>query len=72
MTPCDACEAAAQRPTSGLYRAGCIECCARLVASTAPLKAHAQSMLAVLERSPAFPGLAPILARAAQRLGRRP
>lgn len=68
---CDACEAAALRPTSGLYRADCIECCARLVASTYPLKAHAASMLAVIERSPGNPGRAPVLARAAQILGKR-
>lgn len=69
---CDACKAAALRPTSGLYQANCVECCARLVASTAPLKAHAASMLAVIERSPGNPGRAQVLARVGQILGRRP
>lgn len=69
---CDACTAAAQRPTSGLYRANCIECCARLVAKTSPLRHHAASMLAVLERDRNSPGRAAILERVGQILGKRP
>lgn len=68
---CDACEAAALRPTSGLYRANCVECCARLVASAYPLKPHAAAMLAVIERSPDNPGRAPVLARVGQMLAKR-
>jgi hypothetical protein len=48
---CPACESSRQRPLGGLYRMQCLECCARLVASTYPNRQAAAAMVTVVKRS---------------------
>lgn len=48
---CPACESSRQRPLGGLYRMQCLECCARLVASTYPNRQAAAAMMVVIKRS---------------------
>ncbi len=50
----------------GLYRAGCVECCARLVLASRPSRALAAGMLAAVARFPQAPGRSEILARVAR------
>lgn len=45
---CPDCTTAAQRPEWGGYRMQCLECCARLVAKTAPDRHQAAVMLAAV------------------------
>ncbi len=68
---CPACESSKQRPHTGVYRFQCLECCARLVASTYPSKRHAAAMLAAIERFPQSPGRAEVLACVDQLLTKR-
>jgi hypothetical protein len=68
---CPACESSKQRPHTGVYHFQCLECCARLVASTYPSKRHAAAMLAAIERFPQSPGRAEVLACVDQLLTKR-
>lgn len=70
-TPCKACTAAQSTPHSGLYRMQCLACCARLVMSAHPLKAHAGALLDAIERCPGNPGRAQVLESVSLTLARR-
>lgn len=48
---CPACESSKQRLPSGQYQMQCLECCARLVASTYPNRRAAAAMMGVVKRS---------------------
>lgn len=72
---CPACESSRQRPPGGLYRMQCLECCARLVASTYPNRKAAAAMMVVVKRhiarcAPTF-GPADVTERARQMLEKR-
>lgn len=72
---CPACESSRQRRHSGAYHLACLECCARLVASTYPNRQAAAAMIVVVKRSiarfaPTF-GPADVTERARQILERR-
>lgn len=72
---CRACESSGQRLPGGQYRMQCLECCARLVASTYPNRQAAAAMMVVVKRSiarfaPTF-GPADVTERARQMLERR-
>lgn len=72
---CSACESFGRRPSGGQYRMQCLECCARLVASTYPNRQAAAAMMVVVKRNiarfaPTF-GPADVTERARQMLERR-
>jgi len=58
---CAACLATASNPRAGRYNFACVQCCARLVASTHPSKHQAHVMLAAVARFPASPSRQAIL-----------
>lgn len=59
---CSQCHTATQRPQSGLYNFSCVQCCARLVATTKPDKAKAKAMLEAIARFKPSPPRPTILA----------
>ena len=72
---CPQCESSKQRQHSGAYSFKCVECCARLVASTYPNRQAAAAMMVVVKRNiarfaPTF-GPADVTERARQMLERR-
>lgn len=71
MTECPACESFQQRPSSGVYEAKCLDCCARLVLSAHPNKRQASVMLAAIERFPMAPPRAQVIERLRQLLAAR-
>ena len=48
---CQACESSKQQRHSGAYHLSCLECCARLVASTYPNRQAAAAMMLVVKRN---------------------
>lgn len=66
---CKQCESSNGRRTHGAYNLNCLDCCARLVASTRPDKAKAAAMLHAIARNREAPKRADILARVKERAG---
>lgn len=69
---CTDCQTRASSPTSGRYNLRCLPCCTALVASTHPLRHHAQAMLAAIARVPWNPGRAQVLESVRRCLEKRP
>lgn len=69
--PCQECQKRNGRP-GGTYRLQCLACCSALVLSAYPLRHHAASMLAAIERQPGSPGRAIVSASVRQSLAKRP
>lgn len=69
---CDACESAAKKRLSGVYRFTCVQCCARLVLSAHPNKRQASALLAAILRFKQAPGRDTILESVRQHLTRHP
>lgn len=59
---CTACELSKKLPICGAYSFRCIACCARLVASARPSRAHQEAMLAAIARCHGAPDKPEILA----------
>lgn len=60
---CTPCESFKTRQQRGTYNLNCLDCCARLVASTRPDKTKAAAMLHAIARNKLAPKRADILAR---------
>jgi hypothetical protein len=58
---CRCCAAYACNALSGAYHLLCLPCCARLVRSARPVRAHQEAMLAVIDRQPGAPTRADVL-----------
>lgn len=69
--PCQECQTRNGRP-GGLYRLQCLACCTDLVLSAYPLRHHAASMLAAIERHPGSPGRASVSESVRQTLAKSP
>jgi len=69
---CPACESAAKKPLSGIYRFTCVQCCARLVLSAHPDKRQASAMLAAIARFRESPSRADVLECVRQHLTKPP
>lgn len=66
--PCTHCQNALTRPHWGGFNANCLDCAARLVASTRPDKRQAKTMIAAICRQPGRPTPQEILSRVSQML----
>lgn len=69
--PCQECQKRNGRP-GGAYRLQCLACCTDLVLSAYPLRHHAASMLAAIERQPGSPGRARVSESVRQTLASSP
>lgn len=69
--PCQECQQRNGRP-GGAYRMQCLACCTDLVLSAYPLRHHAASMLAAIERHPGSPGRARVSESVRQNLAKSP
>lgn len=69
--PCQECQKRNGRP-GGTYRLQCLACCTDLVLSAYPLRHHAASMLAAIERQPGNPGRARVSESVRQSLAKSP
>jgi len=63
MESCPACEKRLKQGLTGHYDASCLECCARLVKTTRPLRVQAECMLGFIERFASAPLRKDILRR---------
>jgi len=69
--PCTHCTTASTQRHWGGFNANCLDCAARVVASTSPSKQQAKAMLAAICRRPGRPTPAEILGRVTQMLAKR-
>lgn len=69
--PCPHCAKVQTHGQCATYSLHCLECCARLVFSTYPLKPQAAAMLACIGRSKQAPKRADILRRVAEKIAQR-
>lgn len=69
--PCTHCTTASTQRHWGGFNANCLDCAARLVASTHPNKQQAKTMLAVICRRPGRPSADEILSRVTQMLAKQ-
>lgn len=67
-TPCPHCAFAQAHGRCATYSFYCLECCARLVFSTYPLKPQAASMLACIARHKKAPKRSDILRRVKEKI----
>lgn len=58
---CESCQTKKTNPKSGRYRFGCLQCCARLVASARPNRKAQDAMLAAIAMSREAPNRDEIL-----------